>query len=70
MPTTDEISDAVIALEKTSIESHMLDDIVHELKSTEAAEINNNGIEAQAKYILESGYRIDTFIRNFLKERI
>jgi hypothetical protein len=30
-----------------------LDDLVHELKSNEAAEINNSGLQTQLRYILE-----------------
>ena len=30
-----------------------LDELVHELKACEAADINNGGIEEQAKYIID-----------------
>jgi transcriptional regulator of acetoin/glycerol metabolism len=37
-----------------------LDELVHELKSEEAAEINNAGLEAQLAYILEAcGGRVE-----------
>ncbi|AOQ24584.1 hypothetical protein MTAT_19270 [Moorella thermoacetica] len=36
------------------IDSVFLDDVVHELKSKEAAEINNCGLEAQLEYILDA----------------
>ncbi len=36
------------------IESIMLDEVVHELKSEEAAQINNSGLEDQLHYIFQA----------------
>ena len=40
---------AIAAIKDGSLE---LDDTVHELKSVEATEINNNGVSAQLDYII------------------
>ncbi len=40
--------------EKLGIEESDLDDYVHELKSEEAKEINNNGLRAQIHYLVRS----------------
>ena len=40
-------------IRQNSLEESDLDDLVHELKASEAAGINNSGLEAQAQYIIE-----------------
>lgn len=40
-------------------ESEDLDDLVHDTKSGEAADINNGGIDSQIDYLLESGWTMD-----------
>lgn len=40
-------------LEKAGIDSQSLDHIVHQMKSGEASEINNKGMERQLDYLLE-----------------
>ncbi len=40
--------------EENDIRSEMLDEIIHELKATEAAAINNGGLEAQLRYFLQA----------------
>lgn len=43
----------VAHIRQNSLDESDLDDLVHELKSDEATIINNSGLEAQARYILE-----------------
>ncbi len=37
---------------RLKIEAHTLDELIHECKGHEAAEINNEGVEAQVEYIV------------------
>jgi hypothetical protein len=39
-----------------------LDDLVHDLKSEEASEINNNGPEAQVEFLLDAGMTEDEIL--------
>lgn len=41
--------------EQMEVAPHTLDSVVHNLKSNEAAEINNNGLRAQITYMVEKG---------------
>ncbi len=41
-------------VEAAGITEEDLDELVHDFKAEEAAEINNAGLEAQLKYILEA----------------
>lgn len=41
-------------VEATGIAEEDLDELVHDFKAEEAAEINNAGFEAQLEYILEA----------------
>jgi len=43
-------------VEKDGMESHELDDQIHDAKSSEAADINNGGLPAQIRYLLETSY--------------
>ncbi len=45
-----------------------LDDLVHDAKSQEASSINNEGVEAQVRFLLETGYTLET-LRAALKEQ-
>lgn len=40
-------------LKDKGVESVVLDELVHELKASEAADINNGGIDDQSRYIRE-----------------
>lgn len=46
--------------------SELLDELVHDAKSEEAASINNEGLQSQVDYLLESGYS-EQEIREMLK---
>ena len=50
---------------KEQFSSEDLDEHIHELKSAEAAAINNSGIDAQLEYLYEtagSNWLIETFL--------
>lgn len=40
----------------TQDDAELLDDAVHDVKSREAASINNEGMESQIEFLLDSGY--------------
>jgi len=42
-------------LEEAGISAEDLDDVVHDLKSNEATDLNNAGLEAQVEYIVSCG---------------
>ena len=41
-------------VEKLGIGTEALDEVVHDIKSGEAADINNGGMDSQLKFILEA----------------
>lgn len=50
----EDLKELLRLVEAAGITEEDLDELVHELKSEEAAEINNRGLEAQLEYILEA----------------
>ena len=57
-----ETTKAAQELRRRGFEDVDLDEIVHNLKSVEAAEINNGGIETQVRYIFGCGMALDQLI--------
>lgn len=55
MGPAEKAADYVERLARRGIADTQLDDLVHDLKSAEAAGINNGGLPAQVKYLLEVG---------------
>lgn len=51
------MNDYVERLTKKGVEDVDLDDVIHDLKSGEAADINNSGLSDQVKYVVEAGAR-------------
>ena len=51
MPKSDEELRRIIL---KYVEPHMLDELIHDYKSSEASSINNEGIEAQLNYLEEA----------------
>jgi hypothetical protein len=43
-----------------AFEATDLDELVHDTKGEEAANINNGGIDAQIDYLLESGWSLES----------
>ena len=41
---------------KAGIESSLLDELVHEVASNQASEVNNGGMDSQVAYLLQSGW--------------
>ena len=52
-----------------SLFSGELDDEVHDAKANEAADINNQGTEAQITYLLEAGYSVER-LEEIINEQI
>jgi len=48
------LQELIRLVEAAGITEEDLDEVVHEFKAEEAAEINNAGLEAQLEYILEA----------------
>ena len=46
----------------------LLDGLVHDVKSEEAASINNDGKEAQVRFLLDSGFTREDLLRELSKE--
>jgi hypothetical protein len=44
----------LVTLNDSSADPIQLDELVHDLKSSEASDINNAGLEAQVEYIYEA----------------
>ena len=40
------------------IDEHDLDEVVHDLKSKEASEVNNGGVFSQVEFLLDQGFRL------------
>ena len=57
-----ELTKTAKELRRRGFEDVDLDEIVHNLKSEESAEINNQGIEAQVRYIFKCGMALDQLI--------
>lgn len=44
----------LVTLHDSNANPEQLDELVHDLKSSEASDINNGGLEAQVEYIYET----------------
>ena len=62
------LKEAIEVLNRSGIKNMDFFDVVHALKSLEASEINNSGIEAQLDYIL-SCMTLKELIRYFAPEK-
>lgn len=49
----------IAEIEKQAKKQIALDEIVHDTKSKEASEINNEGIDSQLNYLLQSGFSLE-----------
>jgi hypothetical protein len=51
---SNELDALLVQAAELDIEPEMLDDLVHETKSEEAATINNGGLDSQLEYLVAS----------------
>lgn len=47
--------DLLQAVAEAGLDEGALDELVHDCKSSEAADINNSGFDGQIEYLIESG---------------
>lgn len=52
----------IAALDAKGVEPEDLDDLVHDLKAEEAADINNGGLTSQVEYLLSAGLTVEQII--------
>ena len=62
-----ELQELMDLSESLGIEPEDLDNEVHDAASTEASDINNEGIEAQLTYLLEVGFEVEA-LKEMLQE--
>lgn len=49
-------------LKEAGADAEDIDMLVHDVKSNEATDINNKGVEAQVKYLLASGWSAEQIL--------
>ena len=51
------------------LDEETLDGLVHDVKSEEASSINNDGKEAQVRFLLNSGFTRDDLLRELSQDK-